>query len=69
MKILKKDYRITWDENKIMQCDPNTNYSGSQTFVPDRFDSFESDSLDEVQNKIQELGLIEPEERIPDELL
>ncbi len=67
---LTKNYRVTWDkESLIIQCDSKQNYNGSETFVPDRFGSFESDSFEEVQAKVIELNLIEPEERILDELI
>ncbi len=70
MKILKKAYRVTWDiETLEIQCNTDINYSGSETLVPDRFDSYESDSLEDVNNKIAELNLILPEETIQDELL
>ncbi len=70
MEKLTKKYRVTWDKNTlIMQCNSQQDFTGSETYVPERFGSFESDNFEEVQNKITELGLIEPEERIPDELI
>ena len=64
MSSLSKLYRIIWDEDNILISDPYTQYSiGSITYTNASL-CFESDYVDDITNKINELGLIyiNPEE-------
>lgn len=61
MKNLTKANRIIWNNNLeiILKFENQVNTS---TGVPSQFNSFESDNLQDVEDKIAELGLIEQDE-------
>lgn len=56
MTILTKNYRLIWSENNILH-DPFMEFGNSKTFVNTN-SCFESDDIQEIQDKINELSLI-----------
>ena len=60
--ILTKRYRLIWDDGGIIQGQWDWDYEESITSVGYGVHSFESNDLNDIEEKIQELELILPEE-------
>lgn len=56
MKQIKK-YRLIWNDNKELLMPPYDDYTGSETYVGDGINGFESDDIAEIENKIEEENL------------
>lgn len=70
MAILTKNYRLIWSGNDILQ-DPFMEFGNSQTILNTPL-YFETDNIEEIKDKINELGLVyndgsEDEEMVDDD--
>jgi len=55
---LTKTHRLVWTDNKIVVSNPFENYEGSKTYVGTGCYFFESNSLSEIEEKIESENLI-----------
>lgn len=59
MKTLNKKYRLQWNENLTIKGNPFQVYGElSETNIGDNANTFESDDIEAIKNKIIELELI-----------
>lgn len=56
-KVLTAKYRLIWDEDGIIENDPELPYDQTPTYVPPGMQGFESNYLYEIRTRIMELGL------------
>ena len=57
MKLTKK-YRLIWNDKKEIVNDPSADYTGTTTEVGEGLTAFESDNVEDIVNKINQLKLI-----------
>jgi len=64
MNALTKIYRLVWDEDKKLSMNPYDEYSPNSVTYTNTDNYFESNEIGDIEDKINELGLIytEPEE-------
>lgn len=56
--VLKKKHRLVWRIDNTIVLDPYKDYSGTETNVGKGLESFESDMIGDIAQKIVELKLI-----------
>jgi len=57
METLTKIYRLIWDDDKKLFMDPYIEHSSKSITQTTSSNYYESDNVEEVTNKIDELGL------------
>jgi hypothetical protein len=69
MSILTKTYRLIWDENKKLFMEPYMTYPSNSATHTNTDNHFESDDIEEIDDKIAELELVYEEnvEEYPEE--
>lgn len=58
MKTLTKKYRLIWNDNKQLLLDPYIDRTGTTTHVGSGRHYFQSDNLEEIENKISNENLV-----------